>query len=35
MDEIKAKVVYVQPELELEEGQQSLNFDTVTDLEEL
>jgi len=26
MDEIKAKVVYVQPELELE-GQQSLNFD--------
>jgi adenine-specific DNA methylase len=27
MDEIKAKVVYHQPELELEDGQQSLNFD--------
>ena len=28
MDEIKAKVVYIQPELELG-GQQSLNFDVV------
>lgn len=28
MDEIKAKVVYVQPELELGYGQQSLDFDT-------
>lgn len=27
MDEIKAKVVYIQPELELGYGQQSLNFD--------
>jgi putative DNA methylase len=29
MDEIKAKVVYHQPELELEIGQQSLNFDAI------
>jgi adenine-specific DNA methylase len=27
MDEIKAKVVYIQPELELNYGQQTLNFD--------
>jgi hypothetical protein len=27
MDEIRAKVVYHQPELELGDGQQSLNFD--------
>ena len=27
MDEIKAKVTYVQPELELGYGQQNLNFD--------
>ncbi len=31
MDEIKAKVVYVQPELELEERQQTLDFEVVTD----
>ncbi|MEX0270452.1 DUF1156 domain-containing protein [Leptolyngbyaceae cyanobacterium UHCC 1019] len=31
MDEIKAKVVYIQPELELEHGQQTLDFEAVTD----
>jgi adenine-specific DNA methylase len=31
MDEIKAKVVYVQPELELEHGQQTLDFEAVTE----
>jgi len=29
MDEIKAKVVYVQPELELEDGQQTLNLEGI------
>jgi len=31
MDEIKAKVVYVQPELELGYGQQTLNFGALED----
>jgi putative DNA methylase len=31
MDEIKAKVVYVQPELELEHEQQTLDFEAVTE----
>ncbi|MBD2093269.1 DUF1156 domain-containing protein [Microcoleus sp. FACHB-1515] len=34
MDEIKAKVAYVQPNLELEYGQQSLNFDAANEQEE-
>jgi putative DNA methylase len=29
MDEIKAKVIYIQPELELGSGQQTLNFDAI------
>ncbi|WAL61214.1 DNA adenine methylase [Thermocoleostomius sinensis A174] len=31
MDEIKAKVVYVQPELDLGYGQQTLNFDAIAE----
>ena len=34
MDEIKAKVVYVQPELELSYGQQSLDISTINDNED-